>query len=305
MCHNENVMPTLLVVIGPTASGKTAYSIRLANELGNAEIVNADSRQLYKYLNIGTAKITAEEMADIPHHLLDVLDPSEEVTVGWYQKVATQVIEEIQARGNTPILVGGSMLYVSSIIDNLSLAPVADQKLRQKLLDEYDIDDGNTLYKRLQELDPESARVIHQNNKPHLVRAVEICELMNQPKSHAIPETQRRGGEAIDGKYDVQIFGMEWERPKLVERINKRTKLMFDQGWVDEVQSLLDKGYGPEAPAMKSHGYKEIMRHLTTGEPSSLKELQEVIAAKSRQYAKRQMTWWRTDQRIHWVHPDS
>lgn len=293
-------MSTLLVVIGPTASGKTAYSIRLAKQLGNAEIVNADSRQLYKFLDIGTAKITKEEMDGVPHHLLDVLDPNEEVTVGWYQKEAMKVIEDIQSRGNTPILVGGSMLYVSAIIDNLSLAPVADDALRQKLLDEYDKDAGATLYKRLQELDPESAETIHQNNKPHLIRAVEICELMNQPKSAAIPDTQRRGGDSSI-PYDLKIYGMEWERDALVERINQRTKLMFAQGWVAEVQSLLDKGYGPAAPAMKSHGYKEIMHYLTAGEPSSIEELQESIAAKSRQYAKRQMTWWRTDERIQWV----
>ena len=301
MWHNDYVMSTLLVVVGPTASGKTAYSLTLAQQVPRAEIVNADSRQLYTHLNIGTAKITKEEMQGIPHHLLDVLDPNEEVTVGWYQKEATRIIQDIHARGAVPILVGGSMLYVSAIIDNLHLAPAADDATRKRLMDEYDVDSGAALYKRLQILDPQSAATIHQHNKPHLVRAVEICELLQQPKSQAIPGTQRKGGKHVEQLYDMQIFGMEWERDALVERINRRTELMFEQGWLAEVQSLLNAGYGPEAPAMKSHGYKEIMQYITTGEPHSLQELQESIAAKARQYAKRQMTWWRTDDRIEWI----
>lgn len=294
MWQNVHVMSALRVVLGPTASGKTAFSIRLAHELGNAEIVNADSRQLYKHLNIGTAKITAEEMEGIPHHLLDVLDPYEEATVGWYQAEANKVIDDILTRGKIPLLVGGSMLYVSAVIDNLSLAPLADAARRERLLAEYDADDGKTLHARLRQLDPASAVVIHQNNKPHLVRAVEICELGGQAKSQSISQSQQ----------DLKIYGMQWARPQLAERINKRTQQMFEQGWPEEVESLLAAGYGPEAPAMKSHGYKEIMHYLTVGEPKSLTELQEAIAAKSRQYAKRQLTWWRNDERIEWVEPE-
>ncbi|MBU1911727.1 tRNA (adenosine(37)-N6)-dimethylallyltransferase MiaA, partial [Patescibacteria group bacterium] len=146
----------LIVILGPTASGKTGYSIKLAKEIGNAEIVNADSRQLYRYLDIGTAKITKEEMEGVPHHLIDVLDPDEEVSVGWYQNEATRIISEIKERGNVPILVGGSMLYISSITDGLSMAPTASKELRNILINEYNKDEGVSLHNRLKEIDPEA-----------------------------------------------------------------------------------------------------------------------------------------------------
>ncbi|MCF7844415.1 MAG: tRNA (adenosine(37)-N6)-dimethylallyltransferase MiaA [Kiritimatiellales bacterium] len=297
----KEVEHPLVVILGPTASGKTSMSISLARQLGEqgseVEIVNADSRQLYKYLNIGTAKITEEEMQGVPHHLIDVLDPKEDVSVGWYKEEATRIIKEIHERGNVPFLVGGSMLYVSVITDELTMGPSSTPEVRKSLEDEYDKDAGDTLYKRLQEIDPEEAERIHQNNKPRLVRAIEICEITSQSKTQAVGQSEIFSKDSTD----KLIFGLELERSELCDRINQRTKEMFKSGWVDEVRDLLDLGYRPEDPGFKSCGYREIMEAIQSGQPIIEEALEEVIAAKTRQYARRQMTWWRRDERITWV----
>jgi len=293
----EGNQKPLVVVLGPTASGKTSFSIELAKGSDReCEVVNADSRQLYKYLNIGTAKITEEEMHGVPHHLIDVLNPNEEATAGWFQTEAQQKIEQIQQRGNVPLLVGGSMLYISTITDELSMpAPCADEELRKQLEEEYDADDGATLYARLKEMDPDGATRVHQNNKPRLVRAVEICTLSNDSLHDEFKREE-------DAKSDeLLIFGMLWPRETIIERIEKRTEQMFENGWLEEVQGLLDKGYTASAPAMKSTGYKEIVQYIQEEEPETLEELQEQIFIKTRQYARRQMTWWKRDGRIEWV----
>src|SRR3989344_4806753 len=167
----------LAVIVGPTASGKTGASIALAKAIGErgvaVEIINADSRQCYKELDIGTAKITEEEMQGIPHHLFDALDPRTPITVAWYQKRAKEIIYEIQKRGALPVLVGGSMLFISAVIDGLALAPPGDPTLRKKLESDYDLDGGLTLYKKLQQIDPEAAAAFHANNKQYVVRAME------------------------------------------------------------------------------------------------------------------------------------
>jgi len=298
----------LIVILGPTASGKTSFSIDLSNfirsEFGKSvEIVNADSRQLYKYLDIGTAKVTDEEMQGFPHHLINVFDPKEEVSVGWYQMEANRIINEIHERGNIPFLVGGSMLYVSSVTDELTMAPSPSPKLRKELEDAFDKDGGKSLYLRLQEIDPEAAQSIHQNNKPRLVRAVEIYELTNQPKSKAVPQSELCPQEptAKHASLDILMFGLKVERSELHERIDQRTKEMFRDGWVEEVRALLEKGYGPNDPGIKSCGYREIMEAIESKQPIVEEVLEEVIAAKTRQYARRQMTWWRRDPRIIWI----
>lgn len=289
----------LITVLGPTASGKTGLSIEIAKSLApRAEIINADSRQLYRFLNIGTAKITEEEKQGIPHHLLDVKDPKEEVAVGWYQREARRIIDDLHAAKKIPILVGGSMLYLSSIIDDLSLAPAGDLTLRQRLEAEYDRDGGASMYKRLQDIDPETAAGIPIQNKPYVVRAMEIFELTRQPKSKAVPLRELRQGIPND---DLLILGLKWPRAVIYERINLRTSQMMKRGWIEEVQSLLQCGYSPTDPGMKSHGYREIVRYLTRTLPITIEELTEQIAAKTRQYARRQETWWKGDDRINWL----
>lgn len=293
----------LIVVLGPTASGKTAFSISLAKYIAttgrDAEVINADSRQLYSNLDIGTAKVMQKEMQGVPHHLIDVLDPKEESTAGWYQKEARKIIRNLHEHGKVPILVGGSMLYVSSVIDELTMAPVPDPSLRARLMDEYDRDGGETLFERLQEVDPEAADGIHRNNKPRLIRAVEIYELLKEPKSEAVPQTELRSDENSSA-YDLLVFGMQWEREDLCARIDARTKKMFEEGWIEEVEDLLKQGYSADNPGMKSHGYREIISYME-GSLDDTDALRELIAAKTRQYARRQMTWWKGDKRIRWM----
>ncbi len=305
----------LIVVLGSTASGKTTFSIELALELGNAEIINADSRQLYKYLDIGTAKITTEEMCGIPHHLLDVLDPNEEVTASWFKEHAGKAINDIHQRGKIPIMVGGSMLYISAVIDGLEFPEGPDPELRKKLNAEYDQDAGESLYTKLTEIDPETAFAFSRNNKPYVVRAMEIWETTKQK-----PSIERK---VTSSPYDLLIIGIQRDRDELSRRIDLRTKELFEKGWVEEVRGLMNRGYTADAPAMKSHGYREIIesichaelaKHAGDGQSSTavcrpsqaqddtLRKLQDKISVKARQYAKRQMTWWRGDSRIEWIH---
>ncbi len=314
-----SVKQPLLVVLGPTASGKTDFSIDLAETITaslaqhgwiGCEIINADSRQLYRGLDIGTAKIKPDEMRGIPHHMIDVLDPDEGVTIAWYQEEVKKLIPAIHGRKCVPMLVGGSMLYISAVIDGLEPLPAPDPELRRKLEQDYDRDAGASLYKKLQELDPEGASGIDQRNKPYVVRALEIleasrCTLSSQKKTSDVP-------------WDLFIIGLRWPREKLVQRINVRTRKLLSSsntaingrmagsGWVDEVWGLLQRGIGPDAPAMKSHGYQEIAAALS-GKDSDIHaiaqdpKLCEAIAIKTRKYAKRQMTWWKGDPRIHWI----
>ena len=263
--------------------------------------MNADSRQLYRGLDIGTAKVTEEEKQGVPHHLFDVLNPEEEVTIAWYKERATAAIEEILSRKCVPILVGGSMLYISAVIDGLEMLPPADPALRQKLEEEYDKDRGQSLYAKLLKMDPETAAAFHPNNKPYVIRAMEILEVTGD-----LPSAQKK---STHSPYDLLIFGMLWERDALTKRIEARTNVLLESGWVEEVQRLRVKGYDESTPAMKSHGYREMLQAIERAETEGRsletvkhdKFLMEAIDAKTRQYAKRQMVWWRKDPRIHWI----
>lgn len=288
--------PPLIVVLGPTASGKTAFSVNLALHIGKAEIINADSRQLYKYLNIGTAKITDEEKRGVPHHLFDVLEPSEEVTIADYKKMAMDAIDDCHKRGVVPILAGGSMLYISAVVDGLEPLPAAPAELRARLEAEWDKDDGWTLYDKLVEIDPATAKSFEKQNKVYVVRAMELYEMTGRKPSDL--------KKTLPPPYDILQFGMHWSREALVERIDARTKILLQSGWIEEVEGLLDKGFTAADPAMKSHGYREVMQWLSS-EDRDAAALESVIAAKTRQYAKRQMTWWEGDDRIEWIDASS
>jgi len=316
--HIQTAAKSLIVILGPTASGKTDFSLDTAEAIGRAEIVNADSRQLYRGLDIGTAKIRPDDMRGIPHHLIDVLDPTEEVTVAWYKEHAERTIDEILSRKHVPILVGGSMLYISAIIDGLEPLSPVDLGIRKKLEADYDRDGGVSAYKRLQELDPDAAFAFHPNNKPYVIRALEIIE----STGHRASKQKRHA----TSPYDLFILGLQWPRVKIVKRINERTKNLLGHyntsingsieglGWVGEVWKLMQRGVPIDVPAMKSHGYREIyeaisrkLQAVSTMTPEVLRaiaqdpKLYESIAAKTRQYAKRQVTWWKHDSRIHWI----
>lgn len=282
----------LIVVLGPTASGKTAFSIKIAKYIGHAAIMNGDSRQLYKYLNIGTAKITDEEKEGIDHRLFSVIDPHEDISIAQYKEMAMREIDNCHAQGITPILVGGSMLYISAVVDGLDPLPPADPAIRERLEAEWDKDDGWTLYDKLVEIDPMTAKSFEKQNKRYVVRAMELYEMTGKQ-----PSTLKK---TIPPPYSILQFGMHWARETLTKRIDERTHLLLQSGWVEEVEGLLDKGYTIQDPGMKSHGYREIMQWLSS-EDRDTKALEEVIAAKTRQYAKRQVTWWNDDNRIYWI----
>ncbi len=290
----------LIVVLGPTASGKTDLSINLAHYIReeqptgwmDAEIINADSRQLYKHMDIGTAKVTEEEKRGIAHHLFDVLEPTEDVSIAWYKEKATHMIDDCHSRRVVPILVGGSMLYISAVVDGLDPLPPADPELRAKLEKEWDMDDGWTLYDKLVSIDPVTAKSFQAQNKRYVVRALELYE-----KTGVIPSLLKK---TVPPPYQILQLGMYWSRDLLVERIDRRTKLMLENGWIEEVEGLLDRGYTSKDFGMKSHGYREIIAWLQQDEQNK-DDLAEIIASKTRQYAKRQMTWWGDDDRIHWI----
>ena len=289
----------LIVLIGPTASGKTAYSIELALELKRRgyfpEIINADSRQFYRHLGIGTAKIATEEMQGIPHHLLSVLDPKQESSIAWFQSEVSNITTAMYSRGALPILVGGSMLYVSAIVDGLK-PQIVDADVRERLAQEYDIDDGETLHTRLASVDPQSARTIPRENKVYLLRALEMFESTGIPKSKSV--------SCSECVYDTLILCLDPSKEVLDQRINVRTKHMFENGWVDEVRRLLALGYSEKDPAMMSHGYREILQNIREGAiEKSIPSLMEEIASKGRQYAKRHRTWWKEDPRVHRIMP--
>jgi tRNA dimethylallyltransferase len=324
--HLRHAKRPLIVVLGPTASGKTAFSIQIAKAIGAgagffsaaggtpapapftmAEIINADSRQLYRHLDVGTAKVTEQEKDGVSHHLFGVLDPSVDVTVSRYKKMAETCIDEVLARKSVPILVGGSMLYISAIIDGLEPLEPVEPLLRKRLEAAYDEDKGRTLYEKLQEIDPETAASFHPNNRPYLVRAMAIYEATGKPPS-SLKKT-------FECPYDLLLLGMYWERQPLTKRIQARTPLLLKNGWVEEVLRLREMGYGKDTPAMKSHGYREVLetiQRIQKNQTIQRKEnlidavqsdpaLIDIINLKTRQYAKRQMTWWKHDERIQWI----
>ncbi len=295
--RQKNQKP-LLVILGATASGKTTFSIELALQIPGAEIINADSRQLYKYMDIGTAKITNEEMKGVPHHLLSIVDPKEPLTVARYQAEARKVIGEIHAGGGLPILVGGSMLYISSVVDGYEFAGASNPALRAKLAKQLEEEGEDALYEELCELDPEKAKGIDARNHVYLLRALEVA--MSDQKSEDREQKTESRRQRAGHQSETFIIGIDRPRDELHERINQRTQHMLESGWVEEVQSLLQQGYARDDPGMLSHGYRDVIDFLE-GKISSKQELAERISAQARQYARRQMTWWRPDARIQWI----
>lgn len=299
----SEVSNPLIVILGPTASGKTDLSLECAEistsqQSRGVEMINADSRQFYRGLDIGTAKLEPHLRSATPHHLIDFLDPRESFSIAQYQERAQECIQGIRRRACIPIMVGGSMLYISSIIDGLTPAPPTDVQRRSRMMEEYALDDGRTLHARLRELDPESATKIHRNNMPQLIRSLEICLLTGGTKSEYF------NAQNVEQQLDFNLFviGISWPMLDLYERISQRTEKMFADGWIEEVQSLLDRGVTPDAPGMKSHGYREIAKYLQDQESGSLCDLKEQIKLKGREYARSQVKWWKQDERIQWIY---
>ena len=285
----------VIVVAGPTASGKTAMGIALAQEYGG-EIVSADSMQVYRGMDIGTAKATAEERAAAVHHMLDVAEPEENYSVSLYVTQAQKVCEDIIARGKLPIIVGGTGLYIDSLLRGSDFAPVAeDEALRLRLSAEYEAMGPEAMHRRLAEIDPERAAKLAPTDKRRIVRAIEIFMLSGKTATEHDRDTQAR-----PPRFDAAFMVMNYaDRAKLYERIDRRVDIMVEEGLFDEVQGLLDRGVPADCTAMQAIGYKEAALALR-GEISR-HEAAQLIKQGSRRYAKRQLTWFRRREGAFWI----
>ncbi|MGI5896810.1 MAG: tRNA (adenosine(37)-N6)-dimethylallyltransferase MiaA [Oscillospiraceae bacterium] len=286
----------LAVIVGPTGSGKTALSVELAKRL-NAEIVSADSMQVYRQMRIATAKPTPEEIAGVPHHLLDFLDCSVPYNVAEYVQQASAIIQEISGRGALPMLVGGTGLYVSSLVNNISFQEIeSNPELRLRLLERLKTEGGEALLRELAVFDPQSAAALHPNNGNRIVRAIEVYRLTGIPMS----EHQRRSREK-PSPYHLCMIGLSAKnRQVLYDRINTRVDSMMEQGLLEEARRVL--ALPNKATAYQAIGYKELESYFNR--TCSLEEAVARIKQETRHYAKRQLTWFRRDERIHWLYFD-
>ena len=285
---------SLVVIVGPTAAGKTALSIELAAALGG-EIVSADSRQIYRGMDIGTAKATPEQRARIPHHLLDVVSPSDVLTLAEYQRRAYAAIDEILARSRLPILVGGTGQYVHAVVEGWSIPAVAPRpELRVELEQRARVEGATALHDWLAQLDPTAASHIDYRNVRRVIRALEVCLTTGQP----ISELQRKNPPA----YRIEQFGVMRPRPELYARIDARVDRMMEDGLVEEVRSLVATGYRWELPAMSGLGYRQVGQYLR--DEVTLAEAVALIKKQTRRFVHQQQTWFRADDpTIHWLEP--
>lgn len=284
-------MSRVIVICGATATGKSDIAIEVAKEL-QAEIINADSMQLYRGMDIGTAKLPVEERAGVRHHLLDVLDVNQDSTVAWYQELARSTISDIHARGKDAVIVGGTGLYIKAILDDLNF-PDTNPEVRARLEAEVEEFGSASLVARLEELDPAAALAIDRANTRRIIRALEVIEITGQPFTANLPrEDSSRYPHALQ-------FGLVMDREHLRERIDLRVDRMWDAGFVDEVDQLISKGILDGVTAQRALGYAQIiaMRNGSMTED----EAKEDTKRASRQYARRQETWFSRDTRIQWV----
>lgn len=284
----------LIILTGPTAVGKTDLSIELAKRI-NGEIISADSMQVYRRMNIGTAKISHAEMQGIPHHLIDILEPWEDFNVVAFQQYASRAVKDIMQRGKIPIVTGGTGFYIQSLLYGISFTENEnDPALRQQLEAESEQDGGQSLYLYLSQIDPEAATAIHPNNRKRVIRAVEYYKLTGKKISEH-NETQRQN----DLVYNSAYFVLNMERDKLYKRIDMRVDTMLQDGLVDEVKSLLHEGCTADMISMQGLGYKEIIRYLN--HEITLDEAVYILKRDTRHFAKRQLTWFRRERDVIWL----
>lgn len=284
--------PGLIVVLGPTATGKSALGMALARRL-DGEIVNADALQVYRGFDIGTAKPSPEDRGEVPHHLVDVLEPTERYSAGEFARRARTAIDEIRARRRVPLVVGGSGLYLRALLEGISPVPPGDPAVRRALRERVEAEGLPALYAELERRDPETAARLPPNDTQRVLRALEVVEVSGTPLSEHI--ARRPYGEE---RLSAHRVGLTLPRALLYDSIARRVARMVRQGWIDEVARLLAGGLSPSAPAFQAIGYRQIARHLC-GDCGLDEALEETIAA-TRRYAKRQMTWFRKEPDIHW-----
>lgn len=286
---------SLIIICGATATGKSDLAVSLAKEI-NAEVVNADSMQLYKGMDIGTAKLTTAERNGIAHHLIDILDIKDDANVAWYQQIAREKIDQILSSGKSVVVVGGTGLYIKAILDDLNF-PDTDPVVRQKITDEAERLGNDVMHERLAKLDPAASLAIPKENIRRVIRALEVIELTGKPFTANLPRQE-------SSKYpDAKQFGLVLDRENLDEKIDKRVEDMWTKGFAREVSILMTQGLEQAGTAKKALGYIQIMNYLNgeSDEAFAKEETKRVTRA----YARRQETWFSKDERIKWLAPES
>jgi tRNA dimethylallyltransferase len=288
----------IIVLVGPTAVGKTYTSVELAKKF-NTEIISADSMQIYKYMDIGTAKVTEDEKQGIPHHMIDIIYPDENYSVSEFKNDAEILIDKLLLENKTPVIVGGSGLYVNSLIYDLDFGKVkSDLKIRDYYTSMYNQHGEDYLYNKLIEVDPESADKIHKNNVKRVIRALEVHDITGKKFSQMNADIRKKSD-----KYEPILIGLGMDRKILYERINERADDMITDGLIDEVKGLLNKGYNKDLVSMQGIGYKEIVDYLEGH--IELEESISILKRNTRRFAKRQFTWFLNDENVKWFNISS
>ena len=287
-------MPNIICIAGPTASGKTALAVELAKEL-NGEVVSCDSMQIYRRMDIGTAKPTKEEMQGIVHHMIDVAEPEEDFSVSRYCEMASPIVDDITARGKTAIIAGGTGLYMDSLIRGNTFAPFPSTGMREKLEAQADAEGMEAMLTWLRSVDPEAAAKLHLSDRKRIIRALEVY----LETGETITEHNRRT-QVIPPKYSPLWFGLDFaDRAELYRRIDLRVGIMLEMGLVEEIKSLLSSGIPAKCTAMQAIGYKEFIAALDGR--CTIEDAADQVRQSSRHYAKRQLTWFRRNKSIHWL----
>lgn len=290
--NEESSLPFLVVIVGPTASGKSALGVSLAMQF-HGEVVVCDSTQLYRGFDIGTAKLSTAERQGVPHHLIDVLEPHEEATAGAYRQLALGVLNDLRRRGRLPVFTVGTGLYLRALLEGLANVPQRSEELRERLRASAEEHPPAYLHCMLKRLDPEAARKIAPADEQKLIRAVEVCLLARKP----ISQLHRAGRERLEG-WRVLKVGLMPPRERLLERIHARTDLMLKRGWLREVETLVKNGLNEEVKPFDFIGYRELLAVLR--DEVSLEQARDLIEQATRRYAKRQITWFRKETDVRW-----
>jgi len=289
--------PNVIVICGPTGVGKTAAAINVAEVFGG-QIISADSMQIYRYMDIGTAKPTPEEQARVPHYMIDIVDPDEDFDAAMFAETARKKIAELHEKQIPAIVAGGTGFYIKSLVHGLFQGVTADSEIRIRLKQEAAVNGGECLHERLRRYDPDTAAKIHPHDIFRIVRAIEVYEITGKPLSEYHGTHQ-----FAEEPFHVLKIGLDMEREMLYERINRRVDAMIATGFEDEVRKLLDMGYSPELKSMQSIGYRHLAEFIQGKMP--YEEALRTLKRDTRRYAKRQMTWFKADPQIIWMQPEN
>jgi tRNA dimethylallyltransferase len=287
--------PKIIVICGATAVGKTSAAIDLAG-IFNGEIISADSRQIYRYMNIGTAKPAPEQLAEIPHYIVDFIDPDQHFDAGQFAGMAHDIILKLLRKNQLPFVVGGTGLYIKALLNGLFEDNISDTSIRERLKQEAEDCGKTALYERLKKIDPETANRLHPNDIYRIMRALEVFEISGNPISK-----RHREHRFSELRYRVLKLGLYLDREILYKRIDQRVDMMISEGLIEEVREILKQGYSPDLKSMKAIGYSHVINYLKGN--CSLDNAVKTLKRDTRRYSKRQMTWFRADPEIYWIKP--